>query len=123
MTLPAYLYRRGLLETPTQKPGPPAGLPGPPGRKQGAVVLVNLEDLWLETEPQNIPGTVDQYPNWRRKARCTLEEISRMPEVLEALAELSRLRNRRVKVRPRRSLRITGKILQTGREGFNHHEH
>ena len=124
LTLPAYLYRRGLLETPTQKTGALLrGCLAHLAASRARVVLVNLEDLWLETEPQNIPGTVDQYPNWRRKARCTLEEISRMPEVLEALAELSRLRNRRVKVRPRRSLRITGKILQTGREGFNHHEH
>lgn len=124
LTLPAYLYRRGLLETPTQKTGAVLrGCLAHLAASRARVVLVNLEDLWLETEPQNIPGTVDEYPNWRRKARCTLEEISRMPEVMEALDELSRLRNHRVRVRPRSPLRIAGNISKTGREGFNHHEH
>jgi 4-alpha-glucanotransferase len=27
-------------------------------------VLVNLEDLWLEEEPQNVPGTNTERPNW-----------------------------------------------------------
>lgn len=44
-------------------------------------VLVNLEDLWLETEPQNMPGTTDERPNWRRKAARSLEELCRMDEL------------------------------------------
>ena len=28
------------------------------------LVLVNLEDLWQETEPQNVPGTGQELPNW-----------------------------------------------------------
>jgi len=44
------------------------------------IVIVNLEDLWLEQWPQNIPGTGagtshPEQPNWRRKARYTLEQI------------------------------------------------
>lgn len=55
------------------------------------VVLVNLEDLWCETEPQNVPSTSgDESPNWRRKARYSLEEFTRMPEVLDALREIAR---------------------------------
>src|SRR5262249_40220946 len=38
-----------------------------------SAVLVNLEDLWLETRPQNIPGTWHERPNWRRKMRHSLE--------------------------------------------------
>jgi 4-alpha-glucanotransferase len=57
-------------------------------------VLVNLEDLWLETEPQNVPGTTDEHPNWRRKARYAFEEFSRMPEVTDVLQEVDRLRRR-----------------------------
>jgi len=38
-------------------------------------LLVNLEDLWLEERPQNVPGTTTERPNWRRKARLTLEQI------------------------------------------------
>ncbi|KAF0117573.1 MAG: malQ [Rhodospirillaceae bacterium] len=30
-------------------------------------MLVNLDDLLLETTQLNLPGTVDEYPNWRRK--------------------------------------------------------
>ncbi len=56
------------------------------------LMLVNLEDLWHETEPQNVPGTQDQRPNWRRKARLSLEEMSRSPEVVAALQRIDRLR-------------------------------
>jgi len=55
-------------------------------------VLINLEDLWLETESQNIPGTDDKHPNWRRKARYSMEEFSQMPEVTDTLAEVNRIR-------------------------------
>jgi len=57
------------------------------------VVLVNLEDLWMETEPQNMPGTGAERPNWTRKTRHTMEEFCRMPEVLHILDELNRLRH------------------------------
>jgi 4-alpha-glucanotransferase len=43
-------------------------------RSDAEVVLVNLEDLWIETEPQNTPGTTGERANWRRKMRLTLEE-------------------------------------------------
>jgi 4-alpha-glucanotransferase len=59
---------------------------------QAWFVLVNLEDLWLETKPQNMPGTHDEYPNWQRKASCGFEEFTRLPEVLVALAEINNLR-------------------------------
>ncbi len=39
------------------------------------IVLVNLEDLLLEEQPQNMPGTYLERPNWRRKAAVPLEEI------------------------------------------------
>jgi 4-alpha-glucanotransferase len=58
------------------------------------MVLVNLEDLWLETEQQNVPGTTDEHPNWRRKARYDLEAFTRMPKVTDALRELDLLRKR-----------------------------
>ena len=58
------------------------------------VVLVNLEDLWLETQPQNVPGTIGSYPNWRRKARYSLEEFCQMSQVLDTLWEADHLRKR-----------------------------
>jgi 4-alpha-glucanotransferase len=57
------------------------------------MVLVNLEDLWYETEPQNVPGTrADQRPNWRRKARLSLEEMTQRPEVVATLERIDQLR-------------------------------
>ena len=57
-------------------------------------LLVNLEDLWLETAPQNVPGTWQERPNWQRKARLSLEEIRAMPEILELLRTISDIRRR-----------------------------
>jgi 4-alpha-glucanotransferase len=51
------------------------------------LVAVNLEDLWLEEEPQNVPGRVDR-PNWRRKLRHGLASLP--PEVVALLASISR---------------------------------
>jgi 4-alpha-glucanotransferase len=49
------------------------------------LLLLNLEDLWLEKLPQNVPGTWRERPNWRRKARYGLEEFVRMESVLNRL--------------------------------------
>ena len=46
---------------------------------QAPLLLVNLEDLWLEPEPQNVPGTTTEHPNWRRAAACTLETMDAEP--------------------------------------------
>ncbi len=47
---------------------------------------VSLEDLWLETEPQNVPGTHLENPNWTRKAKKRLEEFMADPSVNELLS-------------------------------------
>jgi 4-alpha-glucanotransferase len=60
------------------------------------MILVNLEDLWLETEPQNVPGTQEPYPNWRRKARHNFETFSQLPQVTDVLNEMDRLRKQGV---------------------------
>ncbi len=53
------------------------------------VVLINLEDLWLETRFQNVPGTSTELPNWRRPATLTLEEMqARFGPILQELAQL-----------------------------------
>ncbi len=59
------------------------------------VVLVNIEDLWFETRPQNIPSTTDDvYPNWRNKARYRLDELCQMPQVVATLRMVDRIRRR-----------------------------
>jgi 4-alpha-glucanotransferase len=37
------------------------------GTGPAALVLVNLEDLFLETSPQNLPGTASDQGNWCRR--------------------------------------------------------
>lgn len=59
------------------------------------MVLINLEDLWAETEPQNVPGTSTERPNWKRKARLSFEEFSRRPEVVDALRRVDEIRRAR----------------------------
>ncbi len=55
------------------------------------LVLVSLEDLWGETEPQNRPGTT--HPdNWRRRAALTLEAMREAPAVRGLLQEVDALR-------------------------------
>jgi 4-alpha-glucanotransferase len=57
---------------------------------EGEVVLVNLEDLWLETKAQNIPGTTRQHPNWRRKAAMSLEAFQQDRKLLRLLRAVQR---------------------------------
>jgi len=52
------------------------------------VVLVDLEDLWGEVDPQNVPGTTSEHPNWRRRARHGFDTFSRMPAVLRVLRDV-----------------------------------
>jgi 4-alpha-glucanotransferase len=56
-------------------------------------VLINLEDLWLETRPQNVPGT-QRKQNWSQKAHCTFEQFSNSPVILEILKEINRKRKK-----------------------------
>ncbi|TVP45611.1 MAG: 4-alpha-glucanotransferase [Gemmatimonadales bacterium] len=56
------------------------------------LLLVNLEDLWLEERPQNVPGTGHEGGSWTRRARYALGDLDNVPEVRAALAEIRRLR-------------------------------
>jgi 4-alpha-glucanotransferase len=46
------------------------------GQSRAEMVLVNLEDLWFETQPQNTPGTCAERVNWRRKAKLPVERVA-----------------------------------------------
>ncbi len=58
-------------------------------------VIVNVEDLWRETLPQNIPGTCDEYANWRRRLPFAAKEWQRQKAVREAVKTLNRYRSGR----------------------------
>ncbi len=61
------------------------------GRSAAAVVLVNVEDLWLETQGQNRPG-VDDPANWRGRARHRLEAFDALEAVVGRLRRLAAAR-------------------------------
>jgi 4-alpha-glucanotransferase len=58
------------------------------------IVLVNMEDLWQETLPQNVPATNKERPNWRRRMRPSIEQIRRMAAVAEVLSDVFAHRSR-----------------------------
>lgn len=62
-------------------------------RSSAPILLVNVEDLWLETQPQNVPGTSNGYPNWRRKLARSIEQLCADAEDLIQLRPLAELRN------------------------------
>ena len=67
-----------------------------------SVFLLNLEDLWLETESQNTPNTYDERPNWRRKLRHSFEQFAEEPDFVSLLKEIDELRAK-PPLRPRSS--------------------
>lgn len=62
------------------------------GESRASTLLVTLEDLWQETASQNIPGTSGEHPNWRRKVRYPIEELSSVRGVAEQLKEINQAR-------------------------------
>jgi 4-alpha-glucanotransferase len=49
------------------------------GRTRSRLVLLQMEDAVGEIEQANLPGTVDQHPNWRRKLGLALEALAEDP--------------------------------------------
>ncbi len=92
-TLLTFLHKRGWLKWPQVDTGSVlnAGLAFL-GASRAQNVLVNLEDLWRETNPQNVPSTRQKYPNWRHKARYRLEEFCQMSSIVDTLKQINRLR-------------------------------
>jgi 4-alpha-glucanotransferase len=86
--LAAFLGRKQLLKRKCQARAVLAALIDFLGRSDADLVLVTLEDLWLETEPQNTPGTSTERVNWRRKLRKPLEQFRKDPAVQRLLRKL-----------------------------------
>jgi 4-alpha-glucanotransferase len=58
-------------------------------RSDAEAVLVNLEDMWWEREPQNMPGTGGEQPNWRRLARHGVDELDEVPGLARRLRRVA----------------------------------
>jgi 4-alpha-glucanotransferase len=59
------------------------------------VVLAGLEDLWEAPDPQNVPGTWHERPNWRRKAAHPLESFDSLPNLRDTLKALDQVTRKR----------------------------
>jgi len=73
-----------------------AGIWGWLATSPARVLLLNVEDLWLETEAQNTPNTSFERPNWQRKLRHPLEAMTENPHFRALLTEVDRLRRQPV---------------------------
>jgi 4-alpha-glucanotransferase len=63
------------------------------GRSDSPLVVPWFEDLWLEDQGVNLPGTrSSERPNWQRPMRRLLDEIFTDPEVCELIRRLDRAR-------------------------------
>lgn len=63
------------------------------GRSGSPVVVPWLEDLWLEEEGVNLPGTrSSERPNWQRPMRRLLDQALADPDVEELALHLARAR-------------------------------
>lgn len=64
------------------------------GRSDSPLVVPWLEDLWLEVEGVNLPGTrSSERPNWQRPMRRLLDEIFSDPEVDGLIRRLHQARS------------------------------
>jgi 4-alpha-glucanotransferase len=63
-------------------------------RSDAKAVVVALEDMWWEREPQNVPGTSSEQPNWRRRARYGVAELDSVPGLRARLETISQARRR-----------------------------
>ena len=87
------LLREGHLENPD--PSGPEVLRGALrhlAASKARMAVTALEDLWWETSPQNTPGTDEERPNWRRRARLAFESFRESPEVVGTLQDMDLLR-------------------------------
>jgi 4-alpha-glucanotransferase len=60
-------------------------------QSSSSLALVPLEDVLGETEQPNLPGTIDEHPNWRRRSRKPAAE---MLDAVEVRLRLKMLRER-----------------------------
>ena len=78
-------------------------------RSPSLLMGVQPEDIVLVREQANMPGTVDEHPNWRRKLPLTLEELERDERYVKMTEMLSRVRPAPGDARPK-SAELQAKI-------------
>ncbi len=59
------------------------------------LMMVQIEDVLGEVEQANLPGTIDEHPNWRRRLPVMIEDFSRQP-MLRRVAEIMKASGRNI---------------------------
>lgn len=63
------------------------------GQARGSLAIVPLEDIMGVAEQPNLPGTIDQHPNWRRRFRDSADAMLRQPATEKRLQLLKQGRS------------------------------
>jgi 4-alpha-glucanotransferase len=63
-------------------------------RTRSRLLMLGIEDLVGVEDQANLPGTIDEHPNWRRRLPKTLDEIMADPHVADAVRILNAERPR-----------------------------
>ncbi|MDI6853603.1 MAG: 4-alpha-glucanotransferase [Deltaproteobacteria bacterium] len=60
------------------------------GQSAAALAEIRLEDVFGVSEQQNMPGTIAEYPNWRKKLPLSLAQMRQAPELQELAKRMAR---------------------------------
>jgi 4-alpha-glucanotransferase len=66
------------------------------------LLAISLEDALGLADQPNLPGTIDEYPNWRRRLPIDLEDIAGHPGFRDVAAALREERGARSTTTPGR---------------------
>jgi 4-alpha-glucanotransferase/(1->4)-alpha-D-glucan 1-alpha-D-glucosylmutase len=59
------------------------------GRSGAAIAMIQMENLIDDPMQVNLPGTTNQYPNWRRRLTMSLETIAQDPKIEAIIQSVS----------------------------------
>ncbi|MDR3538170.1 MAG: 4-alpha-glucanotransferase [Acetobacteraceae bacterium] len=96
------LWQRLVDEGTTTSSEPPPDDPQPlvdaaldcVARTESVLYLVPLEDLLGQEEQPNLPGTIDEHPNWRRRLPVDANDVLEEPVVARRIETISEIRPR-----------------------------
>jgi 4-alpha-glucanotransferase len=56
------------------------------------MITLQLDDLLGMSDPDNVPGSDREYPNWQRKLLLELEELTKHADLTARFADIARAR-------------------------------
>jgi 4-alpha-glucanotransferase len=91
------LETEGLLPQEIDPSAPPESLPWPVAvalhrmlaRSPALLMVLQIEDALGAIEQPNLPGTIDQHPNWRRRLDRPMAELGRSRRLIELAAAIA----------------------------------